>query len=287
MIRKHIIEDVIASTDEFDDELLSIFFPNDQYRPALVVNMNFAITYSKSGGALQLCEPGQYCLTDRGKRITSLSDDDANAACEEVNRDALAVHAERRKRLARQDHVSKPDPDVPLDADVDQDEDAWKSDILDELHSGIAEAERATLFEKFCTELLNRIGYDLEHRGKQSRDGGIDAEGLGPPDLLTGDRPRVAVQCKLREPGKQVSIKDIREFREVIGDAKFDQGIFITTGRFAKDVQIDEAKKRPPRVTYIDGDILCDLTLKHEFGIKLIPTLNEEFFTEFRRKHSP
>jgi len=85
-------------------------------------------------------------------------------------------------------------------------------------------------FEEFIGEAYKRQGYQVEKRGGNEPDGGIDL-------ILRKKGEMVLVQCKHWE-AEQVGVKIIRELYGVVAAEGATKGIIVTTGYFTRDAEI-------------------------------------------------
>ncbi len=85
-------------------------------------------------------------------------------------------------------------------------------------------------FEEFIGEAYKRQGYQVEVRGGNEPDGGIDL-------ILRKKDETVLVQCKHWE-AEQVGVKIIRELYGVVAAEGATKGILVTTGYFTRDAEM-------------------------------------------------
>jgi len=114
----------------------------------------------------------------------------------------------------------------------------------------------------------------------KSGDGGID--GVIDQDALGLDR--VYVQAKRYNKDNPVSEPEIRAFSGSLGAAKASKGVFVTTSSFTQP-SIRFADRHPYRIVLIDGQLLTDLMIRHNVGIRIDETLflkkiDEDFFVD-------
>jgi restriction system protein len=85
-------------------------------------------------------------------------------------------------------------------------------------------------FEEFIGEAYRRQGYQVEERGGNEPDGGIDL-------ILRKKGEIVLVQCKHWE-AEQVGVNIVRELYGVVAAEGATKGIIVTTGYFTRDAEI-------------------------------------------------
>jgi restriction system protein len=70
----------------------------------------------------------------------------------------------------------------------------------------------------------------------------------------------------------------------VLGAAKANKGVFVTTSYFTKPA-LEFAEKHPFKMVLVDGDQLTTLMIRHNVGVRVAESLNlkkidEDFFSE-------
>lgn len=111
-------------------------------------------------------------------------------------------------------------------------------------------------FELLIADLLNKMGFRVEHTGKTG-DGGIDIKAELSTPLVGG---RFIIQCKRYSEDTKVDVKDIRDLFGVIHSEMAGRGILITTSSFTSKA-IDFANGKP--IELIDGEKLEKLLQQH------------------------
>ena len=86
-------------------------------------------------------------------------------------------------------------------------------------------------FEEFIGEAYKGQGYQVEERGGNEPDGGIDL-------ILRKKGEMVLVQCKKHWEAEQVGVKIVRELYGVVAAEGATKGIVVTTGYFTRDAEI-------------------------------------------------
>lgn len=112
-------------------------------------------------------------------------------------------------------------------------------------------------FQQLVGGLLTGMGYHVAWIAPPGKDGGIDI--LAYTDPLGTRGPRIKVQVK-REQTK-VSVDGLRSFMAVLGDQ--DVGLFVSTGGFTKDAEIEARQQEKRQVTLVDLARLFDLWIEH------------------------
>jgi len=90
-------------------------------------------------------------------------------------------------------------------------------------------------FEEVIGEAYKKQGYQVEERGGNKPDGGIDL-------ILRKRDETVLVQCKHWE-AEQVGVKIVRELYGVVAAEGATKGIVVTTGYFTRDAEIFAHRK--------------------------------------------
>ncbi len=132
------------------------------------------------------------------------------------------------------------------------------------LHKRLREMDPGD-FEELVGQLLGEIGFEEIEVTNRHGDGGIDVRGT----LVVGEviRTRMAVQVKRWQ--HNVQTPTIREVRGSLG--AHEQGLIITTCRFAKGA-LDEAQRTDAvPIGLMDGPTLVGLLVEHGIGVERTP----------------
>ncbi|KAF1725277.1 restriction endonuclease [Pseudoxanthomonas japonensis] len=134
-------------------------------------------------------------------------------------------------------------------------------------------------FELVCERLLREHGFESVSVTQKSRDGGID--GYGVLRLSPFVSLKVAFQAKRYKD--VVGRAAVGEFRNaLLGRAE--KGVFITTGRFTSDAEMEAARDGVIPIELVDGDRLVTLFEDVGLGVrpKQIIEIDYAFFEQFR-----
>lgn len=151
------------------------------------------------------------------------------------------------------------------------------AELLARLHS-----QDPAFFEQAVLDLLMAMGYGGAEgkatRTKLSNDGGID--GIVDQDAL--GLSRIYVQAKRYAIDASVGRPEVQAFVGALHGNQANQGVFITTGRFASGARayVDSV---PTRVILIDGQRLAALMVRYGVGVQVrrtvqIVEVDEDFF---------
>jgi restriction system protein len=224
--------------------------------------------YLAKAGYIDASKRGVWSLTEKGKNA-AINDGMTQSIFEE------AVDVIRASRDQTNDHN-------PTELHSDEFEDI-EEEIDEELEHRGETLERLKVlspygFERFCRALLLETGFeDVEMTG-QSGDKGIDGNGtlrINPFVTI-----KVMYQCKRYKDS--VSSPQIRDFRGAI-TGRADRGLFITTGKFTQDAEIEANRDGVTPIEMVDGSALVKLMEDFEFGLQHVRTfrLESAFFTRF------
>lgn len=129
-------------------------------------------------------------------------------------------------------------------------------------------------FEHFCRHLL--LAYDFENVTvtKQTRDGGIDGEGLLQINPFVSSV--VVFQCKRYRDS--VLSEEVTRLRGSAG-GRADKALLITTGTFSGPAK-EEAVRVTPRIELIDGEQLVAMCEAKNLGLKprTVYDIDHDFF---------
>jgi restriction system protein len=243
-------------------------------KSVLIDRMEWARSYAKLGGALDSPRRGLFVLTNLGKSILSLPEDEARAQVAQLDRD---VRAARRRQGPVGANRGQPDEDEAgigaATADSSgEDDSAWKEALLARLHR-LSPAG----FEEFALYLLRTFGLELTRVGGVG-DEGIDGIGLAPISAVLSSR--VAVQAKRYDPTVTIGRDVVALFQRDAAAAGAERAVLVTLARFSPAAR-KAATVTTPTVDLIDGDKLCELMRDQEVGLRIVPQVDERWFDRF------
>ena len=190
---------------------------------------------------------GDWSLTEEGRR----------ALREHPDPEGFTEEAGRLYRKWAQDRPDFPTEDESDDTVVESasleeaEESAW-SDI----ESHLAEMDPYDL-QDLVAALLRAMGYHVAWIAPPGPDKGIDI--IAHSDPLGIDGPRIKVQVKRLTA--RVPVDGIRAFLAVL--APTDVGLFVSTGGFTKDAQLEARSQETRRIMLVDLRRLFDLWVEH------------------------
>jgi restriction system protein len=236
--------------------------------------MEWARSYAKLSGALDSPRRGLFVLTNLGKSILSLPEDEGRAQVAQLDRD---VRAARRRRGQADAGRGQPDGGEAVigagTADSSGEEDSsWKEAVLARLHR-LSSAG----FEEFTLYLLRTFGLELTRVGGVG-DEGIDGIGLAPISPVLSSR--VAVQAKRYDPTVTIGRDVVALFQRDAAAAGAERAVLVTLARFSPPAR-KAATVTTPTVDLIDGDKLCELMRDQEVGLRIVPQVDERWFDRF------
>lgn len=207
-------------------------------------------------------EKGTWSVTDEGKQaLVTFPEPDA------FYRRAVKLYAEWKASQPNADvrdivtDVFNPAAEISDDSDTsakavsvtfdEAEEQAW-AEI-----STYLRAMNPYEFQDLVADLLRAMTYHVSWVSPPGKDGGVDI--LAWPDPLGTRPPRIKVQVKRQQ--QAVSVEGLRSFMAVLGDE--DVGLFVCTGGFTKDAEVEARTQEKRRVTLINLDKLFDLWVEH------------------------
>jgi restriction system protein len=235
-------------------------------KSVLIDRMDWARSYAKLGGALDSPRRGLFILSNLGKHVLSLPEEEGRAQVAQLDRD---IRAARRRRGSDEGET-----DLGVGAaDVEAGEDgAWREALLARLHR-LSPAG----FEEFTLYLLRTFGIELTRVGGVG-DEGIDGIGLAPISAVLSSR--VAVQAKRYDPTATVSREIVALFQRDAAAAGAERAVLVTLARFSPAAR-KAATVTTPTVDLIDGDKLCDLVRDQQIGLRIVTQVDENWFDRF------
>jgi restriction system protein len=111
--------------------------------------------------------------------------------------------------------------------------------------------------QKLVAALLRAMGYHISWIAPPGPDKGVDI--LAHNDPLGTTTPRIKVQVKRRSD--KIAVDGLRSFMAVLGDE--DVGIFVSTGGFTSDAEIEARTKETRKLTLVDLEKLVELWVEH------------------------
>lgn len=263
------------------EDLQLITYPTRPNLSVLIDRIGWARTKAKRIGVLEQPGQGMYLLTDKGEELLELEEVDAFDKVQQLDREFSRARRQRKKleKEAKtadsdvEDDIS--DAEIREDADADDEERDrnWKSQLLERLHQLSPDG-----FEKFVIYLLRRQGLHLQQTGG-SGDEGVDAIGTAPISSVLSSR--VAVQVKRYAPDKPIGRETVALFQHDAQNKGAERAIIVTLSRFTEPAR-KAATASVPTVDLISGDRLAELIRADgESGVKLRPTVDPRWFDKF------
>jgi len=206
-----------------------------------------SIPFVKAGWLVK--DVGQWSLTDDGREAYERLSDP-----EEFMRQAIALYREwKSARGAAEDdeaeeQIETPDPAATLE---EAEEVAWAQ--IQEYLQNMPPFE----FQELVASLLRAMDYHVAYVAPAGPDRGIDIVAFRDP--LGATQPRIKVQVKRRKD--HINAEGLRAFMAVLGDQ--DVGIFVSTGGFTSDAQLEARTQERRRLTLIDARHLFELWVEH------------------------
>jgi restriction system protein len=243
-------------------------------KSVLIDRMEWARSYAKLGGGLDSPRRGLFVLTNLGKSILSLPEEEGRARVAKLDRDVRAARRRRGPRGADGDQPGEDETGIgagSADSRAGED-DAWKEALLARLHR-LSSAG----FEEFTLYLLRTFGLELTRVGGTG-DEGIDGIGLAPISAVLSSR--VAVQAKRYEPAATIGRDTVALFQRDATAAGAERAVLVTLARFFPAAR-KAATVTTPTVDLIDGDKLCELVRDQDIGLRVVLQVNERWFDRF------
>jgi restriction system protein len=223
---------------------------------------------------LESTKKGIWKLSEQGY-TTKLTEDESH----KIFLKWVGIYSERRKQKENIDS-NKPVDSVSVIEEIDIDETTTaKADYKQELLA-ILRNMKPLNFEKFSLLLLRENDFEELKITGGSKDDGIDGSGVLRINPVVSFR--VLFQCKRYAENNKVVRTQIADFRNaMLGRAE--KGIFITTGFFTKDAQVEATRDGATAIELVDADKLVTMIEKTELGLRSIPTyeVDHSFFKQY------
>jgi len=199
---------------------------------------------------------GRWYVTEEGKKAYSQITD-PEKFCQEAGRLFRQWKATQPERIAADidDSLAEAPNSIEKAAEVstveEAEETAW-SEIEQHL-----QAINPYDLQKLVAALLRAMGYHISWIAPPGPDKGIDI--LAHNDPLGTSTPRIKVQVKRRND--KIAVDGLRSFMAVLGDE--DVGIFVSTGGFTSDAELEARTKETRKLTLVDLERLVELWVEH------------------------
>jgi len=245
--------------------------------------VNWAKSYLKQGGLVEITGRGRFIITDRGR--SALADKNLT-----INNDFLAQFEDFQNFKSKTN-----DGDIAAGTtDTTATTESTPDEMLRRAHAAITDALAAELldrvrsappafFERLVVGLFIAMGYggSSEEAGRaigQSGDNGVD--GVIDQDPLGVDQ--IYIQAKRYEEGNNVGNGAIRDFFGALNLKKAQKGIFVTTSAFSPGA-VQTARDLGGRIVLIGGLELARLMIRYNVGCRdeevlHIKGIDEDFF---------
>lgn len=219
--------------------------------------------YLVSAGYVDNSVRGVWSLTEKGKCSGPLSESEVNG---------LLLEIQRRGKTLRDQQEHEEDADDEADETTPEQLD-YRALLLTTLRELSPSG-----FEQVCQRLLRESGFEQVTVTGKSGDGGID--GIGVLRVNPFVAFKVLFQCKRYT--RSISPSEIRDFRGGM-QGRADKGIFLTTGTFTAQAQLEATRDGAPPIELVDGERLIGLFEHLELGLKPRMTydLDVGFFEQF------
>lgn len=218
---------------------------------------------------------GVWSLTDKGRKITKLNNNEVQELIREVKAQSLPSS-----------WVAQPSSTVIVRKKTTQDEEEQTEEAPPSEESNYRVQLLDTIlalppdgFERLCQRLLRESGFQEVTVTGRSGDGGIDGIGI----LKINPFVSFKALFQSKRYSGSVSSPQIRDFRgAMMGRA--DKGIIITTGTFTADAKREAVRDGVPPIELVDGEMLLNMFEQLELGLKSRTTydLDLSFFNDFK-----
>lgn len=193
---------------------------------------------------------GEWSLTDDGREAYAAFTD-PEVFEREAHRLYKQWRASREESVVEEEDEEHEDDATPRVAFETAEEDAWRE----------VEAYLTSMppydFQNLVAALLRAMDYHVAWIAPPGKDGGIDI--VAHTDPLGTRVPRIKVQVKRRQD--KITVDGLRSFMAVLADQ--DVGIFVSTGGFTKDAELEARIQEKRQLTLVDLQRLFDLWVEH------------------------
>ncbi|MEP2988109.1 MAG: restriction endonuclease [Parasphingorhabdus sp.] len=269
---------VLASRFELSEEDLKELLPS-QKQSRFVNRVNWAKSYLKQAGLVQITGRGLFKITDRGREVLENHRGSIDNRFLKQFDDFVEFQNRGNDKI---EAVTSDDesntPDESLREAFKKINSNFALDLIDRVRSGTPE-----FFEHLIVQLLIAMGYGGTSDGAgraigKSGDDGVD--GVIDQDPLGVDQ--IYIQAKKYKEGSNIGSGDIRDFYGALSLKKANKGIFVTASKFSSKA-IETSRNFDKNIVLIDGRKLADLMILYNIGcqdedVLRIKKFDEDFF---------
>lgn len=213
-----------------------------------VVNLQYySIDLVKSGFLIK--NNGEWCITDEGRQALAKYKNEPNKLFRETHRlyaEWLKNNKESKDEKSEEAVIDEVPSVVLLETIKQQANDDQRTYI---------DQRTPYEFQDMVAALLRAMGYYTPFVAPKGKDGGVDI--IAYSDPLGATKPILKVQVKHHKENNTVSVDIVHK---ILGVAKGDIPIIVTSGRFTEDARITA---RQNNVRLIDGTEFVALWIEH------------------------
>ena len=259
------IEFKVIEIEKYSDEVIASMHNERQSR--IQYRLAWARTQLKTIGALESREATVWVLTDIGQNISELEMYEALKKLRKRDSDiksqakADLVVGEEGVGLSNNDVVAVGEP--------------WIDEML-----AVIKKISPNGFERLCQRILREHGFENVELTPGSNDKGIDGTGTLRMGILSWD---VMFQCK--RYAEKVGSPEMQKFKGTM-TGRSDKGLFMTTGTFTREAEIEAKRDGSPPIDLYDGTALCRLMKEKNLGVKVVVKeeveVQSDFFNQYQ-----
>ena len=213
-----------------------------------VVNLQYySIDLIKSGFLIK--NSGEWCITNEGRQALDKYKNEPNRLFQETHRlyaEWLKNNKENKNENGEEAVIDEVPNAVLLETIKQQANDDQRTYI---------DQRTPYEFQDMVAALLRAMGYYIPFVAPKGKDGGVDV--IAYSDPLGATKPILKVQVKHHKENNTVSVDIVHK---ILGVAKGDTPIIVTSGRFTEDARITA---RQNNVRLIDGTEFIALWIEH------------------------
>jgi restriction system protein len=249
------IEVKVIEIEKYSDEVIASMHNERQSR--IQYRLAWARTQLKTIGAVESRETTVWVLTDIGQ---SISESNMYEALKNLRkRDAESKSRAKADLVVGEEVVGLSNNEVAAVGEP------WIDEMLE-----VIKKITPNGFERLCQRILREAGFENVELTKGSNDKGIDETGTMRMGILSWE---VMFQCKRYED--KVSSPQMRDFKGAMA-GRSEKGLFMTTGKFSKEAEIESKRDGTPPIDLYDGEDLCRLMKRLGLGVNVVKVVSEE-----------
>ncbi len=277
---QEIHDKVVANLELSDEQVAELHNPDKGNQTQLDNRLGWARTALKNYGLVENSRRGVWAFTQEGRKTAQVDPQVVAATVSaklrqrrassievEEDQDPLIGEgepiSERRKKREREQATAvqkspthQPDGQFITVEDLLSTYTSWRDQLLAQLHE-----MTVSQLERFFLRIFQNEGIDtVDVLGTSSS---ATIEGT----MTSGGFLTFRVEFQFLRVNRQVSAREVEDFRRRARVGGSDKGLLITTGTFTQEATRESERRSPPKIELIDGKQLIDKLKELGLGV--------------------